>query len=88
MGCGQDRPGSRRLLAGPGRPYVAAEKAYEHPLPSLQDMERHAILDALARCAGNQTRAAELLGIPRRTFCTRLMEYNVPRPRRRAPHRA
>jgi len=55
---------------------------------SLQDMERHAILDALARCAGNQTRAAELLGIPRRTFCTRLMEYNVPRPRRRAPHDA
>ena len=48
---------------------------------SMRDIERQAILDALARCAGNQTRAAEYLGLPRRTFCTRLKEYNIPRPR-------
>jgi two-component system, NtrC family, response regulator AtoC len=48
---------------------------------AARDAERQAIIEALARCAGNQTRAAELLGIPRRTFCTRMKEYNLPRPR-------
>ncbi len=48
---------------------------------TLRDLERQAILDALARCAGNQTRAAELLGMPRRTFCTRLTEYKILRPK-------
>jgi DNA-binding NtrC family response regulator len=45
--------------------------------------ERRRILDALESCAGNQTRAAELLGIPRRTFTRRLALYDLPRPRRR-----
>ncbi len=39
------------------------------------------IVDSLARCNGNQTRAAKLLGMPRRTFCARLKAYNIPRPR-------
>jgi DNA-binding NtrC family response regulator len=47
----------------------------------LVEIERQAILDALDRCAGNQTRAAELLGIPRRTFCKKLNEHHIPRPR-------
>jgi two-component system response regulator AtoC len=48
---------------------------------SMGDIERQAILDALARCNGNQTRAAELLGMPRRTFCAKLKEHGIPRPR-------
>jgi two-component system, NtrC family, response regulator AtoC len=46
--------------------------------------EREAIVEALSRCGGNQTRAAELLGMPRRTFCARLREYNILRPRSEA----
>jgi two-component system, NtrC family, response regulator AtoC len=47
----------------------------------LKEIERQAIIDALERCHFNQTRAAELLGMPRRTFCKRLKEYAIPRPR-------
>jgi transcriptional regulator with PAS, ATPase and Fis domain len=51
------------------------------PAPQLREIERQAIIDALERCAGNQTRAAELLGMSRRTFCKRLTEHRIPRPR-------
>jgi DNA-binding NtrC family response regulator len=49
----------------------------------LAAAERQQILDALDRCAGNQTRAAEVLGISRRTLVTRLNEFDIPRPRKR-----
>lgn len=44
--------------------------------------ERQRIIDALSTCAGNQSRAAELLGIPRRTFVEKLRTYGIPRPHR------
>ncbi|HYP76972.1 MAG TPA: sigma-54 dependent transcriptional regulator [Polyangiaceae bacterium] len=49
----------------------------------LQGIERQRILDALEQSGGNQTRAAEVLGISRRTLVYRLSELGVPRPRRR-----
>ena len=52
-------------------------------LSELERVERERIVDALARCAGNQTQAAELLGISRRTLLTRLETYDLPRPRKR-----
>jgi predicted DNA-binding protein (UPF0251 family) len=50
---------------------------------TIAELERQRILDALDRCAGNQTRAAELLGISRRTLINRLDEYGIARPRKR-----
>jgi transcriptional regulator with PAS, ATPase and Fis domain len=52
-------------------------------LREIQEMDRERLVDALARCAGNQTQAAELLGISRRTLVARLSQYELPRPRRR-----
>ena len=44
--------------------------------------ERERIIAALNACAGNQSRAAKLLGIPRRTFLTKLDGYGIPRPKK------
>jgi two-component system response regulator AtoC len=52
-------------------------------LREIEEMDRERVIDALARCAGNQTEAAVLLGISRRTLVARLGQYELPRPRRR-----
>jgi transcriptional regulator with PAS, ATPase and Fis domain len=52
-------------------------------LSEIEDLERERVVAALASCGGNQTQAAELLGISRRTLVTRLSLYELPRPRRR-----
>ena len=45
--------------------------------------ERRRIEQALDACAGNQSRAAKLLGISRATLVSRLNQYGFPRPRKR-----
>ena len=47
------------------------------------DGEKDRIVDALNRCAGNQTKAAKLLGISRRTLLYRLDAFDVPRPQKK-----
>jgi transcriptional regulator with PAS, ATPase and Fis domain len=47
------------------------------------DPEKRRILDALEEVAGNQTRAAKLLGISRNTLLARLDAYGITRPRKR-----
>jgi two-component system response regulator AtoC len=51
--------------------------------PSLDAEEVRRIRDALEKSAGNQTRAAKLLGVSRRTLLKRLDAMDVPRPRKR-----
>jgi len=48
----------------------------------VERLERDRIADAIARCGGNQTKAAELLGISRRALLHRLDAYGLPRPRK------
>ena len=43
-------------------------------------LERRRIAEAMDRCGGNQTRAAQLLRVSRRTLVARLTEYGFARP--------
>jgi DNA-binding NtrC family response regulator len=53
---------------------------------AAQAIERRRIAEAMDRCGGNQTRAAQLLRISRRTLVARLTEYGFARPlKKRAP---
>ncbi len=68
-----------------GEPAIGPSPARTAPPPSpwteAQLAERHCIVDALAACNGNQTRAAQRLRMPRRTFVAKLSAYAIPRPR-------
>ena len=46
------------------------------------DAERARIGEALEQCAGNQTRAARVLGVSRRTLINHLERLNMPRPKK------
>jgi two-component system response regulator AtoC len=43
----------------------------------IEQLERKMIVDALSGCGGNQTRAARMLGISRRTLLYRLQKYGL-----------
>lgn len=49
------------------------------------DEERAWIVEALERAGGNQTLAAQYLGISRRTLVSRLADYDIDRPRKPKP---
>ena len=76
--CGEDLA----LDAMPSPERVLTDAAPTELPPGLLDSERDRIAHALAECGGNQSRAAESLGIPRRSFVRKLAELGLPRPRR------
>jgi two-component system, NtrC family, response regulator AtoC len=55
--------------------------AIERSDASSESAEREQIEEALAACGGNQTRAAAVLGIARRTLVKKLSILGLPRPR-------
>lgn len=80
--------GSGRIGEASGRPPEPAAPVVPPPLPSVgtpvdpDEEERARIMAALAACGGNQTRAAKVLGIARRTLTSKLGKLGLPRPRK------
>jgi two-component system response regulator AtoC len=60
-----------------------AETLTRPPGPTTTEDDRRRIVAALEECDGNQTHAAKLLGVSRRTLISRLDDYGLPRPRKR-----
>ena len=50
----------------------------------VRAFERERIVAALRRTGGNQTEAAKILGVSRRTLTNKLNAHGLPRPRKRA----
>jgi DNA-binding NtrC family response regulator len=82
---GEASPPPASPPAGPP-PGGPADAPAAHPLDALYpgDAERDRIIATLERCRGNQTRAAKVLGMSRRTLIYRLERYGLPRPRKPA----
>jgi len=72
---GAVRSGCRKALDADPKPIQA----------ELKELEKKRIVEALRECGGNQSAAAKLLGMSRRTFVARLVEFNLPRPRKLDP---
>ena len=66
-------------VAGP----AGSPSAVELLRAAVRDEQRQRIVDALARCSGNQTMTAKLLGISRRRLLFLLDRHDLPRPRKR-----
>jgi two-component system response regulator AtoC len=74
------------------RRYVVGAESSADTLPALdrgavlsdrRRDERQRMMNALTAWGGNQTRAAESMGMPRRTFVSKLDRYGFTRPRKR-----
>ena len=74
---------SRRVESNTGRGAPADEAAISSRVSSSDDEERRRLIRTLELCGGNQTRAAGLLGISRRTLINRLERWKLPRPQKR-----
>jgi len=73
----------RKHLAGQSVLSSLAHAGHAAAPCTINEMERRMILSALESTGGNQSRAAERLGIPRRTLCRKLNEHQIGFGRRR-----
>jgi DNA-binding NtrC family response regulator len=67
-----------------GRPVTPDATGRAVPVPledEIKALEKRRMEEALAVTAGNQTRAAAMLGMPRRTFVAKLKQYEIGRRR-------
>jgi two-component system response regulator AtoC len=58
-------------------PAVAPPSRFPRITEEIEELERRRIADALAATEGNQRRAAHLIGMPRRTFVSKLRRYRI-----------
>jgi DNA-binding NtrC family response regulator len=71
----KDAIGGKEGEGAPPRPPVAeAEIGFPFPLPTARDAEYALIREALKRTGGNKTLAAEMIGMARQTFRTKVKE--------------
>jgi hypothetical protein len=69
--------------ADPSESETLATTAEPRPLAAdVRETERRRIVEALARFGGHQGKAAEYLGVSRRTLTNKLTELDLPRPRK------
>jgi DNA-binding NtrC family response regulator len=73
-------PDKLRARAAPSAPAAGEPPSL---LAEIAELEKKRIVEALDRCAGNQTRAAEALGITRRQLLLRIEALDLPRPRKK-----
>ncbi len=68
-----------RLPAAPKPARAAADARARSLTDELRELERRRFTAALEATGGNQTRAAERLGVPLRTFVRKLKQYKIER---------
>jgi two-component system response regulator HydG len=70
----------RSTVAGPPPVAAAEPPRADAASESLEEIERNAIVDALARTRGHKSRAAALLGLTRFQLYTRLKRHSIDVP--------
>ncbi len=80
-----DLPVATTLAPAAGPPVTTATTTGEHPPAAalkqeVRELERRRMLEALQLCGGNQSRAAAMIKMPRRTFVAKVKAYGLKVP--------